>query len=101
MTYIPTTTWQYLGSQALAEGSNTITATYATWQFAVLSVNALNGGSDVVITRDGKTSASDYYGDLSAPSFNSGTNVSATATHVTLSDSGNDNTPSGTAYFYR
>lgn len=95
---------QYIGSQSLANGGNTITsALQNVWRKIIVSGSGNTGSNtgEVSIYRFGKISGSHivYFG--SSPSFSVGFTASVSGTTLTMSPVGNSTAATGTAYYFR
>lgn len=95
---------QYIGSQGLSNGGNTITAALqGVWRKIIVVGSGNNGVNtgEVTIYRLGKTSGEHSVSQGSAPSFGVGFSVSWSSTTLTMAGTANSDSATGTAYYFR
>jgi hypothetical protein len=95
---------QYVGSQSIADGSNTITsAVQGIWKKIIILASGNNGANtgEIILYRKGKTSGTFIVNEGSAPNFALGYSASVSGTTISVSAQGNSATVSGTAYYFR
>lgn len=95
----------YIGSQVLAVGANTITPAFqALWKTCILDINATTSSGyagELTLKKTGRTSGSVVTTEGGAPSFYDGSSASVSGATITITRLGNANvTPTYTAYFY-
>lgn len=102
--FIDKLTDQYIGSQGLSNGGNTITsAVQGLWRKIVVVGSGNNGANtgEVTIFRLGKTSGEHTVEQGGVPSFAVGFSVSWSSTTLTMAGTGNSTSATGTAYYFR
>jgi len=97
------TTNVYLGSQALSDGANTITAGYqSAWRYAIIvmagGTTASSWNAEVFVFKSGKTSGTFNFVLVTTAT---GGSASVSGTTMTLSKSGSTIIISATAYYYQ
>lgn len=97
----PTSDNQFLVTQALSNGANTITAAYqGLWREAIVSLSDDTGVTgEGVLTKVGKSSISISTHDSSGPQF--GCTASVSGNVITVSKVNNSASCTGTAYYYK
>jgi len=96
---------QYIGSQALSNGANTITSDIqSVWRKCIIQGTGTGGGNnagEITLYKKGKTSGSFTVAVSGAPSFAAGWSASVSGTTITLAFTSDSTGSSGTAYYYR
>lgn len=96
---------QYIGTQSLANGANTITSDIQDkWKKVIIVGGGTGSGAntgEITLYKKGKVSGSFIVEEGGAPNFSVGYTASVSGTTITLAPSGNSSGSSGTAYYYR